>query len=331
MTNVFCVYIHTAPNGKKYVGITSKKPERRWQNGTGYKSNAHFFNAIKKYGWDNFAHEVVFEKLSSDAAKRIEQYLIQTFKSHEYAYGYNRSLGGESGFGVKHTAETRQKMSEAHTGEKNHFYGKKHSPETIAMLREASIGNQNWLGRKHSEETKAKISARRTGVPSPLKGKPLSPETCKNISNARIKFLERSDAVEIMRNANPNRKPVYQYSKDGTLVKIWESARQAEKELIPGGQLQAIRKCCSGDCNSAYGYIWSYKPLAEFPIIQRQRKVYQYDKMLNLIHVWDNLYNAVHNFRDKGKSTVISQCVSGHRPHAYGFIWSYSLLEREVI
>ena len=33
------VYVHIAPNGKRYYGITKKKVERRWRNGKGYEGN----------------------------------------------------------------------------------------------------------------------------------------------------------------------------------------------------------------------------------------------------------------------------------------------------
>lgn len=56
----YSVYIHqNLTNGKRYVGITCKKPERRWgYQGAGYKSQTYFWKAIQKYGWDNFDHEV---------------------------------------------------------------------------------------------------------------------------------------------------------------------------------------------------------------------------------------------------------------------------------
>lgn len=58
----YCVYKHTSPSNKVYIGITSQEPERRWKNGNGYKKNLYFTKAIKKYGWDNFAHEILWCK-----------------------------------------------------------------------------------------------------------------------------------------------------------------------------------------------------------------------------------------------------------------------------
>ena len=63
--NNYCVYMHTNKiNGKRYVGQTCKKPEYRWVNGKGYKGSPHFFSAIQKYGWNNFEHQIIAEKLS---------------------------------------------------------------------------------------------------------------------------------------------------------------------------------------------------------------------------------------------------------------------------
>lgn len=53
--NRWCVYVHTSPSGKKYVGVTSQYPNARWRNGKGYKSSPAFNNAIQKYGWDNIS------------------------------------------------------------------------------------------------------------------------------------------------------------------------------------------------------------------------------------------------------------------------------------
>ena len=61
----YTVYKHTSPSGKVYIGITKRKPEYRWNKGKGYrKDQLLFYRAIKKYGWDNFTHEILYTGLS---------------------------------------------------------------------------------------------------------------------------------------------------------------------------------------------------------------------------------------------------------------------------
>lgn len=64
----YCVYLHTSPTNKYYVGITKQNPLKRWANGRGYCKNKHFYKAILKYGWDNFKHEIVFSGITKDEA-----------------------------------------------------------------------------------------------------------------------------------------------------------------------------------------------------------------------------------------------------------------------
>ena len=98
MENTYCVYKHTAPNGKVYIGITRRAPNVRWGlDGKRYKNNCHFYNAIQKYGWDNFDHEVLFEGLSAYQAGEKEKELIELYDSATPAHGYNNTHGGEHG------------------------------------------------------------------------------------------------------------------------------------------------------------------------------------------------------------------------------------------
>ena len=82
MQKTFCVYKHTAPNGKVYIGITSRIAEKRWNNGHNYKQNKHFYNAIQKYGWNNFEHEIIFNNLSKEEACEEEKNLIAKYNSN---------------------------------------------------------------------------------------------------------------------------------------------------------------------------------------------------------------------------------------------------------
>ncbi len=121
----YCVYKHTSPSKKVYIGITCKNPLYRWQKGYGYSSNEHFFRAIVKYGWDNFKHEILCEGLSKEEAEVKEIELISFYNSTDERYGYNISSGGENHFaGYHHSEKTKRKIGDAQRGELNHRFGK---------------------------------------------------------------------------------------------------------------------------------------------------------------------------------------------------------------
>lgn len=109
--------MHISPSDKKYIGITSQKPERRWRGGKGYSHNLYFTRAIEKYGWGNFKHTILAEKLTEEEAMLMEITLIKEFRTNEIEYGYNicEGGGGTKGISLK--------------GEKNGMYGKKHTDE----------------------------------------------------------------------------------------------------------------------------------------------------------------------------------------------------------
>lgn len=93
----YLVYKHTnLINNKVYIGITQQKAEKRWDRGHGYKRQPHFRDAIKKYGWDNFKHEILYDNLSKEEAIEKEIELIAKYKSNNREYGYNISKGGET-------------------------------------------------------------------------------------------------------------------------------------------------------------------------------------------------------------------------------------------
>ena len=100
----FCVYVHKFPSGKLYIGITSKIPKKRWQNGTGYDKEHQpvMYNAIQKYGWENVQHIILFDNIIFEEACSKEQELIKKYKTNckRYGdkYGYNMTDGGGGQF-----------------------------------------------------------------------------------------------------------------------------------------------------------------------------------------------------------------------------------------
>lgn len=109
----YCVYLHTFPNGMKYVGITEfgENPNERWKNGFGYMNNSDMFSAIVKYGWDNIKHEVLLSNLTKYGALKIEATLIKELDT--VRRGYNRANGNGYMVMCVETGEVFMSKSEA--------------------------------------------------------------------------------------------------------------------------------------------------------------------------------------------------------------------------
>ena len=100
------MYVHINKiNGKTYVGRTKRNPEERYGiDGAHYLAQDKysgkylqplFANAINKYGWDNFEHEVVASNLTDAESRNFERLLIKALRSNEKEFGYNMTEGGE--------------------------------------------------------------------------------------------------------------------------------------------------------------------------------------------------------------------------------------------
>lgn len=189
---LWCVYKHTAPNGYVYIGITSEPDENiRWKSGYGYKHNPHFFNAVQKYGWENFKHEIIDDSLTCKEAQKLEISLISKYK--RLGISYNITDGGEGHNGVPLSKEHKEKISktlkEKHPEPWNKGKTGVYSEETRYRMGAGTRGKPGVnLGRKMppvSEETRKKISLANKGKTGWSKGKklkPLSEETRKKIS-----------------------------------------------------------------------------------------------------------------------------------------------------
>ena len=134
----YCVYMHTCPNGKVYIGLTGIKPEYRWDNGRGYKTQI-FRYAIAKYGWDNIEHTIIKDGLTLEEANKLEFEMISKYKSNNSEFGYNIDYGGNC-FGSK-SLEHREKLRISNSPTKQKASKKVRCVETNEIfnsIREAS-------------------------------------------------------------------------------------------------------------------------------------------------------------------------------------------------
>lgn len=119
------IYCHKNKiNGKSYIGQTSQKTYQRWgKSGKQYRLQSKFYNAIKKYGWDNFEHVILEENIESlEKANEREIYWISCYNSVKA--GYNCSFGGGGIKGVPCSEDNKIKMSIQRKGSGNPMFGR---------------------------------------------------------------------------------------------------------------------------------------------------------------------------------------------------------------
>ena len=66
-----------------------------------------------------------------------------------------------------------------------------------------------------------------------------------------------SPMIGLKGGLNPLSKPILQYSKDGVLIRKWDSIADVEYTL--GFKRSCISNNLIGNSNSSYGYIWKYE------------------------------------------------------------------------
>lgn len=219
----YFVYRHVAPNGKMYIGITSKaNPQDRWMNdGSGYLSNLHFWNAIQKYGWENFQHIIVAHNLSVDTACHLEEYLIKKYDTMNN--GYNQTSGGI--YPTEVTYEIRQKISAA---------VKRHRSSLPA-----GYWSAKFRGHKLSENTRKAISAK-------LKGRTIS----QDIIDKRVATFKS--------NMTDERRKVWADSSKGRKVSVVTRSKlsQINKGKIISAETRSKLSLKAIERNNAINYIW---------------------------------------------------------------------------
>lgn len=120
-----------------YVGKRQKPKFEKYYKGSG----THLKLAFKKYGKDKFHTSILEECNTKEQLNEAEIKWIAYFRKQGKEM-YNITDGGDCGYPnwwtlePKKVAEIIRKNREAHMGEKNPFYGRKHSEETKAILRE---------------------------------------------------------------------------------------------------------------------------------------------------------------------------------------------------
>lgn len=155
-SSIYSIYKSTCSvTGKCYIGFDSKWPRRKIIHKSNYpKVNFKFYNAIRKYGWDNFVWEVIYQSTERDhTLKVMEPYFIIEYNSFDN--GYNTTLGGEGVFGLSRiqSEEEKLKRSLSLKGNKNGCgnKGKILSEERKISLRKPRVNPVKPLTQEHKD------------------------------------------------------------------------------------------------------------------------------------------------------------------------------------
>ena len=214
--NVYTVYVHVCPDGKRYVGMTRQDVYKRWHGGSGYKNQKEFYKAISEFGWENIEHQIVAENVDLKTAGEKEQELIKKYDTQNPEHGFNTKNGGQT-FG-EHSEEFLDSLKDRMTGN-TYCLGRKISKDHIKALSNGRKlkGYEREKGVfSHTEETKKKLSelakkryenteyaekmkmchANMSGEKNPMYGKHQSKETRDKIAQSKI-GIKMSDEASL--------------------------------------------------------------------------------------------------------------------------------------
>ena len=317
------VYVHVNKiNGKIYIGQTCNSLSIRAgrKSGIGYKHSTHFYNAIQKYGWENFEHIILIDSLSLEMANIIEEELIKKYNSMDRKIGYNMMSGGKNKIRRQEVTdkiaeknrnpseETRRKMSIASKK-------RKMTPELREKIRQANIG------KKRSEEFRKKMSVLKQNM---------SEETRRKIGEAgkgrRQSERQRKLSSKRFKGNKYRAVPIAQYELDGTFIRTWECAMDVENEWDIKHLHSGISACCNNKKKSSHGYMWRYYNGDDSDIIplkhDNKSEIDKFSLEGMFIEKYESSNKAARSVNGFGENII--KCCKGNIPSAYGYQWRYS-------
>ena len=197
MKKVICgIYKITSPSGKIYIG-ESKNVHKRFSKYRNYicEDQTKLYRSLKKYNVENHIFEIIEECLFEDLLCR-ERHWQDFYDVCNRSVGLNLKLTQCGDKKQVLSEESITKIILSTSGENNHFYGKKHSEESISVIREKAklrVGELNsFFGKTHSEETKTKNREAHLGLRHNKK-------TCDKMSEQRMgnKYSRTCKVIDI--------------------------------------------------------------------------------------------------------------------------------------
>jgi group I intron endonuclease len=201
-------------NGKCYIGqsiVLQKRKNIHLSNlRRNVHKNTHLQNSFNKYGEKNFIFKIILY-CEPNELTRYEQFFSNYYKMLNLSYNIRECIDSNSG--LKHTEESKEKMSISNKGKvRSEEYKRnmsviktgKHLTEEQALKRVGSQTGEkgNFFGRKHTKEAKDKVSKANSG-------RKFNQKTREKMSNSRKysknpSFKDKESVLEIRKLLDEN-------------------------------------------------------------------------------------------------------------------------------
>ena len=299
------IYVHiNKTNGKKYIGQTKQSLNQRFRDGEGYKKSSKFYGAIKKYGWDNFEHILLFDELTLAEANKKEEELIKQYDTTNDSNGYNIAYGGDNHI-LSKEAIYKMKMSKYKNKDSYDFY------------KEVFQYDKNGCFIEKFESLRE--AERRTGV-----SRRNISACCKGTAKSAGGFMWSNTYKDDIKYDSLKQRQVDRYDKNGVYIDSFINAKIAGKEL--NIESSSIYACCNKIRKLAGDYIWKFHD--EESEVQKYenlsyKKVKQIDRYtLKVVNEYDSI--SIASDETGIRSTSISSCCKKRLKTAGNYIWRYA-------
>lgn len=256
-------------NNKAYIGKTENDIALRWQQHIYNMSNGvqyHLYNAMRKYGLENFVFEILESNLEGDKLSTKEIEYIKLYDS--FKNGYNMTIGGDGTTKYSHE-DIKNKYLEFRDLYKTASYFNCNITTVRRVLKEYNLytnfNNQDFakpVFQYHLTENILLNKYKSLGAAAKALNKnniSAIKQACeKTISQAYGYRWSYEDNITNLPKAKSGlTKNVAQLDKQTEeIIKIYNSAKEASKELHCDSS--SIQKVCRGQRKTCAGYKWKY-------------------------------------------------------------------------
>jgi hypothetical protein len=232
------IYKITNPNGKIYIGqsVNVDKRLKEYKYVCNCKNQPKLYNSLKKYGFTKHIFEV------------IEECKIGELNTRERYWQEFYHVIGKEGLNCKLTETIDKSGRMSQEAIQTHW-------KSVLQYTSKGILIQEWKSVKEAGET---LNIFRSSISKCIKGKGKSAGGF--IWRYKTNTVETSIQVGKVGNeckSENKQKLTIQYSKTGTIIEEWNSAKEAGEALKI--KTTNITSCCRGEIKSAGGFIWKYK------------------------------------------------------------------------